>query len=119
MSRIASYFLTALLPVAVQLTAAYAQTAAPAASPAPIAARSIGSTEATCLTTAAAQDAVAGGRVMRFADVKRRIPGDIVKADLCNTDGKLAYVVTVLSTDGMVKRVALDASSGEMIYGSK
>ena len=121
MSRIASYILTALLPVAVQLTAASAQTALQTAQPAPIVARSIGATDApaACLTSAAAQDAVAGGRVLRFADVKRHISGDIVKADLCNANGKLAYVVTVLLSDGMVKRVALDASSGEMIYGDK
>ncbi|MDR3494087.1 MAG: hypothetical protein P4L82_05750 [Ancalomicrobiaceae bacterium] len=116
MSRIASYVLTAFLPIAVQLTAASAQTATPVAQPVSAAAPKL---NATCLSSAAAQDAVVAGHVMRFADVKRRISGDIVKADLCNTKGKLAYVVTVLTSDGMVKRVALDASSGEMIYGGK
>jgi hypothetical protein len=121
MSRIAFVALTLFLPVAVQLTAAWAQTAEPETQPAPIVARSIGPADPapTCLTSAAAQDAVAGGRVLRFADIKRRISGDIVKADLCSTKGKLAYVVTVLTADGMVKRVAVDASSGEMIYGGK
>lgn len=133
MSRIASYLLIAFLPVAVQLTAALAQPASTTApppqpaltsnvsQPAPIVARSLGTPEppAACLTSAAAQDAVSGGRVLRFADIKRRLAGDVVKADLCNTNGKLAYLVTLLSSDGMVKRVTVDASSGEMIYGGK
>jgi hypothetical protein len=72
--------------------------------------------DSQCLSAAAIQEALADGKTLRLADVRRKLAGDIVKADLCRRSGKLAYIVTVLTPTGMVKRVTIDASSGEMMY---
>ncbi len=77
------------------------------------------SADSPCLSVAATQEALLSGNALRLADIRRRLDGDIVKADLCRSKGKLAYMVTVLTRDGMVKRVTVDASSGEMIYGGQ
>ena len=69
--------------------------------------------ENPCLSVSATQDALLSGSAMRLADIKRQLDGDIVKADLCRSEGKLAYWVTVLTRDGLVKRVTVDAKSGE------
>ncbi len=72
-----------------------------------------------CLSAAGIQEALVAGRALRLADIRRKLKGDIVKADLCQDGGKLAYLVTVLTPEGMVRRVTVDASSGEMMYGGQ
>jgi len=74
--------------------------------------------DSSCLTAAGIQEALVAGRALRLADIRRKLQGDIVKADLCHDGGKLAYLVTVLTREGMVRRVTVDASSGEMMYGA-
>jgi hypothetical protein len=73
--------------------------------------------DSACLSAAGIQEALVAGRALRLADIRRKLQGDIVKADLCRDNGKLAYLVTVLTPEGVVKRVTVDASSGEMMYG--
>ncbi len=72
-----------------------------------------------CLTASGIQEALVAGRALRLADIRRKLKGDIVKADLCQDGGKLAYLVTVLTQEGIVRRVTVDAISGEMMYGQQ
>lgn len=69
-----------------------------------------------CLSATAIQDALVSKQAIRLADIRHKLQGDIVRADLCRANGKLAYLVTVLTPEGGVKRVSVDASSGEMVY---
>jgi uncharacterized membrane protein YkoI len=81
----------------------------------PMAAEAL-SAEPACLNAAGIQEALVAGRAQRLAEIRRKLKGDIVRADLCHDNGKLAYLVTILTPDGMVRRVTVDASSGEMLY---
>jgi hypothetical protein len=72
-----------------------------------------------CLTFGAMQEALLDGRARRLAEIRRQLEGDIVKADLCLDEGKLSYRVTVLTRDGQVKKVVLDASSGQFMYDKR
>jgi hypothetical protein len=69
-----------------------------------------------CLTVGAMQEALLDGRARKLAEIRRQLDGDIVKADLCVDEGKLAYRVTVLTREGQVKKVVLDAGSGQLMY---
>lgn len=69
-----------------------------------------------CLSATAIQDALVSKQALRLADIRHKLQGDIVRADLCRSNGKLAYLVTVLTPEGGVKRVSVDASSGELVY---
>lgn len=72
-----------------------------------------------CLTFGAMQEALLDGRARKLAEIRRQLEGDIVKADLCLDAGKLAYRVTVLTRDGQVRKVVLDASSGQFMYDKR
>lgn len=72
--------------------------------------------DTSCLSATAIQDALVSKQALRLADIRHKLQGDIVRADLCRSNGKLAYLVTVLTPEGGVKRVSVDASSGEMVY---
>lgn len=84
---------------------------------APVSSAAQGSGE--CLTFGAMQEALLEGRARRLAEIRRQLEGDIVKADLCLDNGKLAYRVTVLTASGQVKKVVLDASSGQFMYDKR
>jgi len=75
--------------------------------------------DTSCLNAAGIQEALLAGRAQKLADIRRKLKGDIVRADLCHDNGKLAYLVTLLSPNGMVRRVTDDASSGEMLYAPR
>lgn len=75
--------------------------------------------QSECLTVDAMNAALLDGRARRLAEIRRLLEGDIVKADLCIDSGKLAYRVTLLTRDGLVKRVVLDASSGQFMTDQK
>lgn len=90
--------------------------AAPAAPATTIVATAGAPVDSSCLSATAIQDALVSKQAIRLADVRHKLKGDIVRADLCRSNGKLAYLVTVLTPEGGVKRVSVDASSGEMVY---
>nr|WP_321457681.1 PepSY domain-containing protein [uncultured Cohaesibacter sp.] len=43
------------------------------------------------------------------------VEGEVVKANLCSSNGRLVYEVVVLSRQGNVSRLILDAKSGKTI----
>jgi uncharacterized membrane protein YkoI len=43
------------------------------------------------------------------------LPGEVLKVELENEDGRFAYEVKVLATDGRVREVKLDAQDGSLI----
>jgi uncharacterized membrane protein YkoI len=56
------------------------------------------------------------GRVLRMT--RARINGDVLRARLClGANGGFVYLLTVLSWDGKVTRMLLDADTGRYIGG--
>lgn len=53
-------------------------------------------------------------KAMRAVKVPRR---ELVRASLCEQNGHLVYVLTVLGRDGKVTRATVDAGSGTVIGG--
>jgi uncharacterized membrane protein YkoI len=47
--------------------------------------------------------------------LRKRVPGDIVRARLCQDPKRLIYLLTVLPRDGKVRRVTIDARSGAVL----
>lgn len=45
----------------------------------------------------------------------RRVPGDVLKVELENEDGRFVYEVKVLAADGRVREIKLDAQDGSLI----
>jgi len=61
------------------------------------------------------------GRLVSLATamhtVKSRMPGQVVRARLCQGHDGLVYVLTVLAHDGKVARIAVDAVKGTVVGG--
>jgi uncharacterized membrane protein YkoI len=76
--------------------------------------------ERPCLNKEQQRAAIASGKAVRLAvavrAVKRR--GEVVRARLCEGGKGLVYMLTVLSRDGKVVRVTVDATSGSVLTGS-
>jgi uncharacterized membrane protein YkoI len=76
--------------------------------------------ERKCLTKEQQRAAIQSGKAVRLAvavrAVKRR--GEVVRARLCEGGKGLVYMLTVLSRDGKVARVTIDATSGSVLTGS-
>jgi uncharacterized membrane protein YkoI len=76
--------------------------------------------ERKCLTKDQQRAAIQSGKAVRLAvavrAVKRR--GEVVRARLCEGGKGLVYMLTVLSRDGKVARVTIDATSGSVLTGS-
>jgi uncharacterized membrane protein YkoI len=49
--------------------------------------------------------------------LRQRLPGELLRARLCPGSGRLVYLLTVLTHDGKVWRVTVDATSGTVIGG--
>jgi uncharacterized membrane protein YkoI len=98
-----------ILPFAVASIALAAQVQAPAPD------------HASCLSHAEQRAAIADGRAIPLAAAKRilrqRIPGELLRARLCSGSGRLIYVLTVLTHDGKVRHVTVDATNGTVISG--
>ena len=62
----------------------------------------------------AAHAVVPLAKAMRAVKVSRR---ELVRASLCERNGHLVYVLTLLSRDGNVTRATVDAGSGTVIGG--
>lgn len=63
--------------------------------------------------------AIAERRAIALAAVRTklrtRVPGDVVRARLCQESERLIYQLTVLPRDGRVRRVNVDAKSGAVL----
>jgi hypothetical protein len=72
-----------------------------------------------CLTTAQQRAAIKSGRAITLARtlsiVRKRAAGDVIRAQLCRERAGLVYVVTVITRNGKVVRVRVNASSGAII----
>jgi uncharacterized membrane protein YkoI len=60
---------------------------------------------------------IAAGTVMPLAKVLRPAKGrgEVLRARLCERNGRLVYLLTVLARDGKVVRAAVDANNGALI----
>jgi len=84
-----------------------------------LAAEPAAAAERHCLTKEQQRAAIASGKAVKLAvalkAVKRR--GEVVRARLCEDAERLIYMLTVLSRDGKVTRVTVDATSGSVLSG--
>ena len=69
-----------------------------------------------CLRSPAVDHALRDGRAARFAVIARELDGEILRTELCESTDGLVYRVTLIDTDGNVRRVVLDARSGRVVY---
>lgn len=71
-----------------------------------------------CLSQREAIAAVQSGQAVPLSDVRsiaeRAGNGEVIKADLCMRGGRLAYVLTLLRSNGRVVTAVVDASSGNL-----
>jgi len=74
-----------------------------------------------CLNAKERRAAVENGSALKLAAaihaVKNRMPGTLVRARLCHGHDGLVYVLTVLSHDGKVTRLTVDAVKGTLVGG--
>ena len=74
-----------------------------------------------CLTRAEQRAAISAGETIPLATARRmlrqRTGGELVRARLCHDANRLIYLLTVLSRDGKVRRVTVDATNGSVIGG--
>src|SRR3954452_15039567 len=72
-----------------------------------------------CLTRDQQRSALADGKAVPLAaalrNLRHRVPGEVVKARLCQDGDRLIYLLTVLPRDGKVRRAVVDASSGSVV----
>jgi uncharacterized membrane protein YkoI len=69
-----------------------------------------------CLTREQQRTAITERRAVPLAavrtSVRTRVPGELVRARLCQEPDRLIYLLTVLPRDGKVRRVIVDAKNG-------
>ena len=72
-----------------------------------------------CLTRYQQRTAIAERRAVPLGAVRKsvrsRVPGEMVRARLCQEPERLIYQLTVLPRDGKVRRVIVDAKSGAVV----
>lgn len=72
-----------------------------------------------CLNGDQQRSAIAERRAVPLAAVRRsvraRVPGEMVRARLCQEPERLIYLLTVLPRDGKVRRVIVDAKNGAVV----
>ena len=72
-----------------------------------------------CLARREAKATVLSGGAVRLRSVvgvaEQAANGEMINAELCRQGGQLVYVITVLSTNGKVVYVTLNANSGQLI----
>jgi len=74
-----------------------------------------------CLDKAEQRAAVAAHRAIRLSQAlksahRHGYRGELLRARLCRRDGRLVYVLTLLTRSGKVTRTSVDARNGELIY---
>lgn len=75
-----------------------------------------------CLTRQEQRARIAAKTVVPLAKAARAVKGrggDLLRARLCERDGRLVYLLTVLGRGGKVLRLAVDAGSGAPINGAR
>jgi len=78
--------------------------------------------QGSCLTRAeqraavAANQAISLGQAIKFLREQRKY-SEVVRAHLCQRDGKLVYVLTLLGRSGKVVNATIDAVTGEYHTG--
>jgi len=74
-----------------------------------------------CLSRNEQRAAIADGRAVPLASARHalrlKMPGELVKARLCQQPDRLIYLLTVLARDGKVRRATVDAANGTVIGG--
>src|SRR5262245_10887025 len=74
-----------------------------------------------CLSRAEQRAAIESGEAIPLAAARRilrqRLGGELVRARLCHESNRLIYLLTVLTREGKVRRVTLDATNGTVIGG--
>ena len=72
-----------------------------------------------CLTRDQQRSAITERRAVPLATVRKsvraRVPGEMVRARLCQEPERLIYLLTVLPRDGKVRRVIVDAKNGAVV----
>ena len=72
-----------------------------------------------CLTRDQQRAAITERRAVPLAtvrtSVRAKVPGEMVRARLCQEPERLIYLLTVLPRDGKVRRVTVDAKSGTVV----
>jgi uncharacterized membrane protein YkoI len=72
-----------------------------------------------CLTRDQQRSAITERRALPLATVRNsvraKVPGEMVRARLCQEPERLIYLLTVLPRDGKVRRVIVDAKSGNVV----
>jgi uncharacterized membrane protein YkoI len=72
-----------------------------------------------CLTRDQQRTAITERRAVPLAAVRKsvraRVPGEMVRARLCQEPERLIYLLTVLPRDGKVRRVIVDAKNGAVV----
>ena len=79
--------------------------------------------ERSCLSKAEQRAAISNGQAVTLATAIRSVRGsvrgrsarEVVRARLCRETDGLVYVLTVLSRDGKVTQMAVDATSGKVV----
>lgn len=68
-----------------------------------------------CLSALEAREAVTSEHLIEFSEAARlarnSAAGEVVSANLCRVNHRLVYVLAVLSREGRVARVSVDAKS--------
>ena len=74
---------------------------------------------ARCLSRNEQRAAIADGKAMPLATVRRtlrqKVPGELVRARLCQQSERLMYLLTVLARDGKVRHASVDAANGILV----
>ena len=76
-----------------------------------------------CLDQKERRAEIESGRVVRLDTAlraaKSKMPGTLVRAQLCRGNDGLVYVLTLLARDGKVARLTVDAAKGTLADGSE
>jgi len=83
----------------------------------------LGSAEAESRTRCLSRDqqraAILERRALPLATVRRsirgRVPGELLRAQLCQEPQRLIYLLTVLARDGKVRRAIVEAKNGAVV----
>jgi uncharacterized membrane protein YkoI len=70
-----------------------------------------------CLSRAEQKAKTAAHAVVPLSRAMRQLKprGEVIRARLCERDGHLVYLLTVLGTDGKVAQASIDAANGALL----